>query len=56
MIRAKFKQFLTIVIAFTYSKVTKTVGPGFVVSTYMCMKVAQYNQVLLLMKSFDDGI
>ena len=33
MIRATFEQLLTIVIAFTYSKVTKTVEPGFVVTT-----------------------
>ena len=56
MIRAMFQQSLTIVIAFTYSEVNETVGPGFVVTTYACIKVAQYNQVLLLWKSFDDGI
>ena len=46
MIRAKFKQSLTTVIAFTYSKVTETVGPGFVVTTYTYIEVTQYNQVL----------
>ena len=56
MIRPKFQQLLTIVIAFTYSEVTETVGPGFIVTTYTCIKFAQYNQVLLLWKSFDDGI
>ena len=56
MIRTKLQQLLTIVIAFTFSKVTKTVGPGFIVTTYTCVEVAQHNQVLLLWNSFDDGI
>ena len=56
MIRAKLKQSLTIVIAFPHSKVTETVGPGFIVTTYTCIKVTQCNQVLLLWKSFDDGV
>ena len=56
MIRAKFQQLLTAVIACTYSEVTATVGPGFVVTTYACIEVAKYNQVLLLWKFFDDGI
>ena len=56
LIRAKFQQSLSIVIAFTCSKVTKTAGPGFIVTTYMCINVSQYNQILLLWKSFDDGI
>ena len=39
MIRAKLKQLLTVVIAFSHSKVTETVGPGFIITTYMCIKV-----------------
>ena len=56
MIRAKFQQSLTTVIAFNYSKVAKTVGPGFIITTYACIKVAQYNQVLLLLQSSDKGV
>ena len=52
MIRAKLQQSLTIVVTFTNSKMTEAVGSGFIVTTYACVEVAQYSQVLLLWKSF----